>query len=39
MGTPIKVTVEGRDVYLYCEGCRDQLEANPDKFLAKLDVK
>ena len=39
MGTPIKVTVKGRDVFLCCEGCRDQLEAEPDKFLAKLDAK
>jgi hypothetical protein len=37
MGTPIKVTIEGRDVFLCCEGCRDQIVAEPQKFLAKLD--
>ncbi|MGD9634147.1 MAG: hypothetical protein AB7G28_06035 [Pirellulales bacterium] len=36
MGTPIKVTVNGRDVFLCCNGCRKELEANPDKYLAKL---
>jgi hypothetical protein len=39
MGTPIKVTVKGRDVFLCCEGCREKLEANPDEYLAKLDAK
>lgn len=38
MGTPIKVTVEGRDIFLCCEGCKDELLANPDKYLAKLDA-
>jgi hypothetical protein len=39
MGTPIKVTVKSRDVFLCCDGCREKLEANPDKYLAKLDSK
>jgi YHS domain-containing protein len=39
MGTPIKVTVKGRDVFLCCEGCREKLEANPDEYLAKLDAQ
>jgi YHS domain-containing protein len=39
MGTPIKVTVKGRDVFLCCEGCREKIEADPDKYLAKLDAK
>jgi YHS domain-containing protein len=39
MGTPIKVTVKGRDVFLCCESCREKLEANPDEYLAKLDAK
>ena len=38
MGTPIKVTVNGRDVFLCCESCREKLEANPDEYLAKLDA-
>ncbi len=29
MGTPIKVTVEGRDVFLCCEGCRDSTRSQP----------
>ena len=39
MGTPIKVTVKGRDVFLCCPSCREKLEANPDEYLAKLDAK
>jgi hypothetical protein len=37
MGMPYKVTVKGRDVYLCCEGCKDSIEKDPDKYLAKLD--
>ena len=36
MGAPVKVTVQGRDVFVCCEGCTDALRADPDKFLAKL---
>jgi hypothetical protein len=36
MGTPLKVTVEGRDVFLCCEGCKKALEEDPQKYLAKL---
>ena len=32
MGVPIKVTVGGRDVYICCEGCRDELTANFDEY-------
>jgi YHS domain-containing protein len=38
MGTPIKVTVGDRDVFLCCEGCKESFESEPDKYLAKLDV-
>jgi hypothetical protein len=38
MGTPIKVTVKGRDVFLCCEGCREAVLKDPDKYLAKLDA-
>lgn len=38
MGAPIKVTLAGRDVFICCEGCRDALVADPQKFLAKLDA-
>ena len=36
MGTPVKVTVEGRDVLLCCQGCAPAIEADPEKYLAKL---
>lgn len=36
MGEPYKVVVKGRTVFLCCEGCKDDLLANPDKYLAKL---
>lgn len=40
MGAPYKatVTVDGssRDVYLCCEGCKDPLEKDPAKYVAKL---
>lgn len=36
MGPPIKVTVKDRVVFLCCEGCRDSLMKDPDKYLAKL---
>ncbi len=39
MGMPFKVTVKGRDVYLCCEGCKDSLEKDPDKYLAKIDAQ
>ncbi|QDT53290.1 hypothetical protein Pan44_13060 [Caulifigura coniformis] len=38
MGTPIKLTVKGRDVFLCCEGCREAVLKDPDKYLAKLDA-
>jgi YHS domain-containing protein len=39
MGMPYKVTVKGRDVYLCCEGCEQDLKNDPDKYLAKLEEK
>ncbi len=36
MAAPIKLTVEGRDVFVCCDGCTDALMAEPGKFLAKL---
>ena len=32
MGTPIKVTVEGRDVFVCCEACVDELKADFAKY-------
>lgn len=36
MGVPIKITVKGQDVWLCCDGCKDAIEKDPDKYLAKL---
>lgn len=36
MGTPIKVDVNGRPVFICCEGCREDLLAEPAKYIAKL---
>lgn len=36
MGTPQKVDVNGTPVFICCEGCREQLLSEPDKYLAKL---
>ncbi|MHB0954949.1 MAG: efflux RND transporter periplasmic adaptor subunit [Pirellulaceae bacterium] len=36
MGTPIRVNVSGRAVFICCEGCREDLLAEPAKHLAKL---
>ena len=37
MGTPYKINVQGRDVFLCCEGCKEELLKDPDKYLAKLE--
>jgi Cu(I)/Ag(I) efflux system membrane fusion protein len=36
MGAPIKVDVNGRQVWICCEGCRESLLENPEEYLAKL---
>jgi len=36
MGSPKKVDVRGHSVWICCDGCREELLANPDKYLAKL---
>lgn len=36
MGPPVKVDVNGRSVFICCEGCRERLLAEPQKYLAKL---
>ncbi|HMP78586.1 MAG TPA: hypothetical protein PKD54_03985 [Pirellulaceae bacterium] len=36
MGTPIKVDVKGQPVYLCCEGCRNRLLADPERYLQRL---
>jgi hypothetical protein len=36
MGVPPKLNVRGQEVFLCCDGCAGAIEANPDKYLAKL---
>ena len=38
MGHPVKVMVGDRAVFLCCAGCKGAIEANPEKYLAKLDA-
>jgi RND family efflux transporter MFP subunit len=37
MGTPIKLEIEGRTVFICCEGCRDGWVNDPDKYFRILD--
>ncbi len=37
MGTPIKLEIEGRTVFICCEGCRDGWVNKPDKYFKILD--
>ncbi len=39
MGTPVKVMVEGKPVFICCEGCRGPLLEDPEKYLAELEEK
>jgi hypothetical protein len=36
MGEPIKLDVEGREVWICCAGCERPLRDNPEEHLAKL---
>jgi hypothetical protein len=36
MGTPVRVEVAGRTVFLCCRGCVADLQANPERYLSKL---
>lgn len=36
MGKPEKMEVEGQTVWICCDGCKEKLLAEPDKYLAKL---
>ncbi|MBX9792618.1 MAG: efflux RND transporter periplasmic adaptor subunit [Pirellulales bacterium] len=38
MGTPKKVDVHGTPVFICCDGCRDALLSEPEKYLAKLEA-
>jgi hypothetical protein len=39
MGTPVKVKVKGRVVFLCCAGCKGKIQKHPDEYLKKLDKK
>ena len=39
MGKPPKLTVEGQEVFLCCDGCEDELLKDANKYLAKLKSK
>ncbi|MFO0908742.1 MAG: TRASH domain-containing protein [Isosphaeraceae bacterium] len=36
MGTPIKVSAEGKSFYICCKGCEKEVKENPKDILAKL---
>jgi hypothetical protein len=37
MGTPVKLMIEGKPVFICCKGCRKQALAEPEKTLAKVE--
>ncbi len=37
MGTPMKITVKGREVFLCCDGCEGPITDDPDAYLANLE--
>ncbi len=36
MGTPVRISVKGQDVFLCCAGCEGSISNDPDTYLAKL---
>jgi hypothetical protein len=36
MGGPVPLIVQGRKVFLCCQGCERRLKSDPEKYLAKL---
>lgn len=36
MGAPQKIDVNGQQIWICCDGCKDQLLEKPDEYLAKL---
>lgn len=37
MGTPVKLTLEGRELFICCAGCEDAVREDPEKYFKKLD--
>ena len=38
MGTPIKISVEGHDIFICCEGCEQEVRDNAALYLTKLGI-
>jgi hypothetical protein len=38
MGKPCKITVKGRTFFLCCDGCKEEVDKDPDGVLKKLDA-
>lgn len=36
MGKPIRLTVEGQEVFICCSGCEDALREDPQTYLSKI---
>lgn len=36
MGTPYKLTIDGKDIYLCCAGCEEDVKKEPEKYFAKI---
>jgi hypothetical protein len=36
MGTPVRVVLEGKPVFICCKGCESELRSNPKQYLSKL---
>jgi YHS domain-containing protein len=39
MGTPVKISAEGKSFYLCCKGCKEEVDKDPKAVLAKLGGK
>ncbi len=39
MGVPIKVEAGDKDIFVCCKGCVDEVKADPEKYLAKVESK
>jgi len=35
-GKPLKVVIDGRPIFVCCEGCIDKVVKNPDLYLSKI---
>ena len=36
MGAPVKLIVKGEPIFICCKGCEKKINADPDKYLAKV---